>query len=201
MYEELQKQLHDQYAKTNDAIFGSLIAFLLGMIGSLCSYGYVFIYSGNSKVDALVVLCSDSGIFRPEALTLMTVVTLFTLSTIVTVFMTQGFAQRKQQFIIYKIREFNGGDQWKTILPKGYCPYGKKGLDIFQGFYGLFTKISIPIYVIIWASSLVRLKSLEANELCLFYDIVAGVAILIMPVYTYIKKNNNYKKICREYGY
>lgn len=201
MYKELQKQLHDQYAKTNDAILGSLITFLLGLIGSLCSYGYVFVYSGNSKADTLIILGSDSGVFRPEALTLMTIVALFTVSTVVTVFLVQGFAQRKQQFIIHKIRENNGGELWATILPTGYYPFGKKGLEIFQGFYGLFVKVAIPIYIVIWASSLVRLKQLQASEVCMFYAIVAGLAILIMPVCTYIKKVNKYNKICKEYGY
>ena len=72
----------------------------------------------------------------------------------------QGIAQRKEQFIIYAIREKYFKDkekedkekdkeEYKNILPDGYQPFDKKGLEVIQGLYGELVKIFFGVAIIL----------------------------------------------------
>ena len=72
--------------------------------------------------------------------------------------MYQGFAQRRDQFIIYAIR-FNYGlkikEKYKNrIFPDNYHPFNKEGIEIYQGLFGEFIKIFTIIQIIIFISTI-----------------------------------------------
>lgn len=182
MIQEMELQLHEQYAINNNSNLSSIIALLVSMLISLGAYGYVFLYSSNqwSGLGDLVKQEGNGPIFSLTALLLTMTAVSIVIFVMIYLCVYQGVAQRCEQFITDAIRRkykmFEDGNQ--CVLPKGYSPYGKKCLEVVQGLYGELVKILIVVEILIVLSSLWKFYYSQ-NCLC---DCDGQCTLVLIPV-------------------
>lgn len=154
MQQEMLLQLHEQYAVNNNAKLESAVTLIVGLLAVIGAYGYVFLNINEVSYKPCI---------KPEFNLLDLVITamaaIIVLAIMKHICMYQGFAQRRDQFIIYAIR-FNYGlkikEKYKNrIFPDNYHPYNKEGIEIYQGLFGEFIKIFTVIQIIVFVSTFI----------------------------------------------
>lgn len=153
MQEQMLLQLHEQYAVNNNAKLSSAVTLIVGLLAVIGAYGYVFLHINEVSYKPCI---------KPEFNLLDLVITamaaIIVLAIMKHICMYQGFAQRRDQFIIYAIRYNNGLKIEKNdkdrIFPDNYHPFNKEGIEIYQGLFGEFIKIFTLIQIIIFVSTI-----------------------------------------------
>lgn len=205
---DIEKQLHEQYAINNNSNLSSVITLLVAMFAVFGAYGYVYLHS-NSEFDYSDIWCLyKNGSYTLTALVLTALVTIIILGIMFHICLYQGVNQRLEQFVTFAIRYklyFNkklgeNNDNIEELLnkieifPKNYHPFNKKCFEIVQGLFGEFLKIILIISFIILASLFLKFKY---NAWCYFIisSVILGVLYFI-DCHCVLKK---YKK--REWEY
>lgn len=137
---ELEKQLHEQYAVNNNSNAGTLVSLIGALLVVMTGYGYVLYQYRTSQ-------CDDIAIVNLSAIIAMAVMMLLYCISV-----SLGANQRMEQFITFGIRAKyyqNQIEQYKSIFPKGYMPFGKKYCDFVQGIYNIWSKVMIVTIVAI----------------------------------------------------
>lgn len=154
MQEQIEMQLHEQYAKNNNANVSSIVTLFVTMLASVGAYGYVFLHSENladfeNEID--LIMQYNSGKFSFVVLLVVAIAAIVVLMMIAYICVSLGCRQRKEQFIIYAIRrKYYYGDMRDTkIYPNRYDPFGKRGLKMVQSPYDYFIRcIMVAIFLI-----------------------------------------------------
>ena len=142
--EQLELQLHQQYAENNNAYFSSIVVLLAAILSTLGAFGYVYIRTRLlfSSDFGLMYACNQ---YTLEAMLLIAMASLIVLLICYIVCCYQGVAQRKEQFMIDSIRRKYYGKKFPEesdkVFYSKYKPYNKKDEDIVQGLYGLLCTI------------------------------------------------------------
>ena len=186
----LLSQLHEQYASNNNANLSSFVTLLVSMVGVFGIFAYVFVRSSlKFSNDFQSLYDSGSELYTMDVLILSAMVSIIVLGIIKYICLYQGFHQRYEQFITYAIREKYFGKEnceKSDIFPEGYTPFGKQGLDIAQGLFGEFAKISDLLFsVILLAVFLKLLCSLDVGN-CQFWMLL-WILVLITVICFYIQ--------------
>lgn len=205
-------QLHEQYAINNNANLGSMVTLMAAVIAIIGGYGYVFLhldmYIGDEQL-----LCMHPE-FSLVSLILTATATTIVLAILKYICMYQGFAQRKEQFIIYAIRyKYNLGIGKSTtserIFPNTYYPFYKEGIKIYQGLFGEFIKIFTAIQFLIILSVIISI-SLNIVHNCgngvdhhlLIATIIFFVTLVLCIIFSKNKQKNDkevYDNYCKDY--
>jgi hypothetical protein len=213
MEQELEKQLHEQYAINNNANLSSVIALLVSLFAAIGAYGYVFIHTSNYPKCC----CSYGTVYDLSQLLFAAIAALVVLGIMLYVCIYQGFAQRYEQFITHAIRckyhsQFMQQDDKQTqpfmIFPKGYHPYGKKRCNAIQGLYGVFAKI---ISLVIFLLSIATIYQIITY--CISWDqffaeygilsiafIITAVIIFVFCLKLYFDKQEKYHDLEVDYA-
>lgn len=222
MQQQLELQLHEQYAINNNANLSSMIAILVGVVAVFGVYGYVYIHTINefSPDFSTLVLpeksSNESETYYLDVVVLMVMVLCIILSILKHICIEKGYGQRKEQFIVYAIRykyyQQHPNEMKNRIYPSGYHPFGKKGDDIPQGLFGEMIQIFDYIGLFVFCSLLVRLvlNISSCGRFCSSYlstiGIIEFIALTIVVGVLWrwnkkcIKKNNKrYKDLQEEY--
>ena len=209
MVEELEKQLHEQYAINNNANLSSIIALMVGLFTAIGAYGHVFIHTeANSCVQTYTIsqfMFTAFGCF--VVLAIMLYICIY-----------QGFAQRYEQFITYAIRYRYYTEKSKKakntkkesknkllfeIFPDTYHPFNKKGLKRIQGLYGEFVVIiSALIFLLIFTTIYrycVSSKSIQSFDLEYLFIVIASVIIAYL-IQMYDNRIKKYEELQKEYA-
>ena len=127
MQQELELQLHEQYAINNNATLLSMLTLFCTMLAVLWGYGYVLFNSSN-KCESFYLL-RDEGMFTLNALVLATCATTIVLIAISWICIKTGYRGRLDQFIIHAIRlKYYGSESnLYKILPNNYNPLKNEG--------------------------------------------------------------------------
>lgn len=211
MREELELQLHEQYAVNNNANLGSIISLVVGVIAVLWAFGYVYLYSSLDKAASLGSLVSSGEKYSLDALIMTADAAIFVLAILFLICLNRGAYQRKEQFIIHTIRwqyfqEFNKGKDLEQpkklakIFPKGYNPYGKNKCDFVQDVFWLMMVTFVVLTVII----LVLTTSKIANQVDRTIGLIIISVILVMLLafccwQKWQKAFEKYKELEKEY--
>jgi len=213
MQQQLELQLHEQYAINNNANLSSMIAILVSVVAAFGVYGYVYIHSENifSPDFSTLILpkksCSGSETYYLDVVVLMVMVLCVILSILKYICIMKGYGQRKEQFIIYAIRykyyHQHPNEMKPRIYPPKYHPFGKEGADIPQGLFGGMIRIFDFIWLIIFCSLLVKLglNISSCGGFCSSYPSTTGIfelvclAIVTIPCFVSNCKYEK-KKIC-----
>ena len=147
MQQQMELQLHQQYAENNNASLSSIIALFAGLLTAIGAYGYVYLHSANYFEP--VLLPTESVCYSLTQLSYALIAAIFVIDIMICLCIIQGTAQRNEQFIIYGIRRKAYGDSIPSFFPRNYVPYGKRGLRIVQGLYGEIVKISCLTQIVI----------------------------------------------------
>lgn len=180
MQEQIEMQLHEQYAKDNNANVSSVMALFVTMLASVGAYGYVFLYSenlANFEYEFDLTTLYDSGQFSFVALLLVAIAAIVVLIMIAYICVSLGCRQRKEQFIIYAIRrKYYYGDMRDTkIYPNRYDPFEKRGLKMVQSPYDYFIRCIMVAICLIALSLLFRIMAFYPQLMLWF--MLSGVLI------------------------
>ena len=129
---EMLMQLHEQYAINNNANLGSMVTLLAALIAIIGGYGYVFLHLDIANTSNVQFLCLHPD-FSFVSLILIATATMVVLVILKYICMYQGFAQRKEQFIIYAIRykyelSISKANANERIFPINMPPFIKRVL-------------------------------------------------------------------------
>ena len=182
MQEEMELQLHQQYAENNNAYFGSIVAFIGVLLGVIAAYGYVYIRTSLyfSKDFGSMVDCFDN--YTMDALILTSIAAMLVVLICHHICVERGVAQRKEQFIIDSIRRHYYGDTLnkdRKWLPNTYHPYEKESGEIIQGLYNLFRRILYWTNWIIFITVMLKVGA-SFNNHCLQFMLVLCFLILAL---------------------
>lgn len=188
MQQQMELQLHEQYAINNNANLNSIIILIVGLFAALGSYGYVFLHSANYFED--VINLNDSIKYSLTQLTYALIGAAFVIEMMIYICMYQGVAQRCEQFIIYAIRcNYGKKDFIENIFPSGYNPFNKKRLEIVQGLYGELIKIGIGALILIILSYCYKIfmniyicKEYGANCQAIILVVISTILIIIISI-------------------
>ena len=204
---EIESQLHEQYATNNNNNLGAVVSLMVGLFVVIGFYGNVFI--GSSYFFEKAGDCS----YRLSDLCIAAACAYIALGIMAYICIYQGMHQRHEQFIVWAIRNKFYGDSYNNpkIFSDDYVPFGKNGFRIIQGLYGEFVKIISLVTGCITIS-------LVANIACNIYKLhnngwsFQGVIMCAIPLAAYIliyficvkrfrKGEIKYRKLSNEYGH
>lgn len=210
---DIEKQLHEQYAINNNSNLTSVVNLLVAMFAVLGAYGYVYLHS-NGKLSTDYTLINN-GFYTIVAFLLTAFVTMLILGIMYWICAYQGKSQRKEQFITFAIRykiyknrvtplkdENNVEDylneEYKNIFPEEYHPFNKDGIRIVQGLYGEFLKIIRVIIIVLFVSLLPKVYFSELCccwklIMCIFF-LVCSLCFLLFNTADYVEREDYYKK-------
>lgn len=214
MEQELEKQLHEQYATNNNAYLNSIIVLFVGLLAAIGAYGYVFIHT---YADCLSTKCFCAASYNLTQLLYVTIASIIVLSIMLYICIYQGFAQRYEQFITHAIRckyhsqfkqQDNNSNKPIKIFPDTYHPFGKKRTDAIQGLYGVFAKIISVVIVLLIAATLSKIVTYEilwrqSLTECEVLCIILAIVIVGSFMYChklYCEKKERYHELENEYA-
>lgn len=199
--DELQKQLHEQYAINNNDRMASMITLFVSLIVVLGAYGYMYIHTQLNFAENLGKLSIGTGygwdMYTIDVLLLVAIVCQFVLWMLQHLCIYQGSYQRYEQFIVGRIRYKAG---LKDIFYDGYSFKNKNYWNFIQGIYGeLLPALQIVFWGIVIAT-IIKLYDDGLNWtrygicLYLFFLIESFLVCLNLEFYK-IKRFKKYKKI------
>lgn len=158
MQQELESQLHEQYAINNNSNLSSIITLFVTMLAVLGAYGHIFIHS--SYVFGFDIMFKSSN-YTLDALLIVAMASLIIITIMKHICLYQGFHQRYEQFVTYAIRFKYYKQKPENIRPRlfpdNYSPFYKNDKDIPQGLYGEFFSFLCWINLFICFSILAKL--------------------------------------------
>lgn len=157
MQQEMELQLHEQYAINNNANLSSVITLLAALFAVFCAYGWVYVNKVCLLAHVFAAVC-------------------FVLSLMYCICLCVGVGQRRDQFIIDAIRKKYNSDKIKKcrskdgviyaslengLFPMGYTPFAKTTWNTIPGVFGVVTKAIVAAFVLL--SIVTALKILNAS--------------------------------------
>lgn len=214
MVENLEKQLHEQYAINNNSNLSSALTLLCTLLAVIGVYGYVLIYS-DLKWATDIGRLELEGHYAIDVLLYTTIAAYYIVFVLYYICAFLGAGQRREQFIIDSIRrkafpkrKDGSGEpvlEDFDIFPENYHPYGKTKTEFIQGLYGEFMHFLVMLSVIITVMTAVKvghatfgndshwvlLTATAAACILLFVSFRAIVNVLYEK---YVKANNTFLK-------
>lgn len=184
--EELEKQLHEQYAINNNAHLSSVVSLMVAMLAVFYAFGYMFLHSSVTFSDAYEFVDGCNNIYTLDAFIVTAIATNVVLGVMITICIYQGFVGRYEQFIMHTIRlkyDMVDAKKGESIFPSYYHPFFKQGMDIPQGLFGLFVKIFIALTVFI---QLIVVVKLGQNILLHHNNGIDNIGVLYVVLYVIV---------------
>ena len=204
--EPIYTSLHNSFSDSFGSIFNSTIILLTTSLGVLYGYAYVFIHSCIDINDSFFVIKSDTQ-YSLNCLGITTLFTELVLCGIVMIFMYQGVATRREQFVIYAIRQYSKPKLKDKILID-YHPFGKKrkdrleGFDIMTGLYGVLSTILISIMGVVFLCTFILIILYEKK--CGFFPLlcvlITFLVLMVIICVFWNKQKDKYNDCCEKYN-
>ncbi len=171
MQQELELQLHEQYAINNNATLSSMLTLFCTMLAVLWGYGYVLI-NLSDKEEIFYLVCKHSI----NDLVLTTWAATIVLTAISWICIKTGYKGRMEQFIIHAIRlkYYGNKENMDKILPNNYNPL-KKGKCLIR-------PIQSPYDTFLYIISIVTLLI----NICTCCKTPNSVWLLVIPLFACI---------------
>lgn len=203
MKQQMELQLHEQYAQNNNSYFGSIVVLISALLAALGAYGYVFINTSDKLAENWnEYFDNNTGLYSLDVLLLAGLIATFVLALCFHICIYQGTAQRKEQFIIDFIRRKEYGvekfDKDFEPFPKDYSPYGKKWNTFVQGLYWEFVKyIVIAEIILITSLGFHICGSITIDSITLFrcFIVLVLVFLVVRAMCVYCSKKTQYHEI------
>ena len=203
---EIERQLHEQYAENNHSYMGHIITLIVGLFGVIGFYGYVFVNSSHffEKVNDYDYTLGD--------LCFVAICAYVVLGIIAYICIYQGMHQRHEQFIVWAIRQNFYGENYNIpkIFSDDYIPFKEGGLAIIQGLYGEFVKVISLVAFCVTISLIAKVGyniyalnnygevSYCGVAICLI-TFIAHVTVYFFCVKRFKRGEEKYRKLINEY--
>lgn len=208
MQQDMELQLHEQYAVNNNAYVSSTLTLIVGVIAVLAAFGHVYLHSSQDTATSLGTLVQYDS-FTIEALLLTADAAIIVLAILFLFCLDRGAYQRKEQFIIYAMRckyfsELKGdeaaGKKIKKIFPKSYTPFGKKSKFV-QGVFGFMIWVFAILAVIIVVMTGAKiLNHFSLTNILISLSAVCVTATAFYCWYKWKKEFKKYQELEEEYA-
>ena len=207
MKQEMELQLHEQYAQNNNSYFSSIVVLITSLLAVLGVYGYVFVRTSDMFAETWSELyCSSTETYSLDALIYTALVATFVLVLCFHICAYQGTAQRKEQFIIDYIRRVNYSKKdFETDFapfPKKYSPYGKKWNQFIQGLYWEVIKYIIIAEFVLCLSLIMHIWDritfvcpASMMDLLRCFALIGVIVLIVFAIYVYFDQKDKYHKI------
>lgn len=220
MQQEMELQLHEQYAINNNANLSSAITIIVTLLAVFYAYGYVFLNSCPSFCWKGCWINKEG--YSAIAFFFVTLAVFFVLSVLSYICIKQGVKQRYDQFIIYAIRRKYYTnckyDLYKEVYddPQYYSPFNKlskckchstrnnckstvrDGLRLVQGQFGEFVKIFTASSLIIMFLSIMKFILLDQSRVsCVFLSLIVFIVFCTDLLFKCIVLKNEMNKYLR----
>lgn len=188
MQQQLELQLHEQYATNNNATLTSMLTLFVTMLAVLAGYGCVFLNSQAECEPASLLKVGD--LYTIPALLLTTSASTLVLAAIAYICIETDYKGRMEQFITYEIRRKYYGTEnaLLEIFPKGYTPFknDRSWLTPIQYPYDTFFHITTIAVIIINLAAIVRVLCCACNCGCCCCAMVPLIYIQSLTVLAFI---------------
>lgn len=203
----VEQQIHQEFVENYNSISSYVLAFVSSLIVCFCGYGFCL----NSFINGTPGFkCCLSLLLLSYIVCMGVCVAAIYLSV------RQGWAMRRDQFIVHAIRlknlgvgAFQGDSKW---FPEGYHPFGKsktgRKSDILIGTFQYIFQISVVVAAILSILTIVFLamktRSVEECKSLLYLIVSILVVIYFFVYFTYITRKwlkttlIKYKKLEKE---
>jgi hypothetical protein len=195
--EELENQLHQQYAENDNSRSGVFTSFIIGIVALFGVYGYVFVNTSETKRD-----CWN---FDVQEFLLMSFVTMGILFFLAILALYLGYALRRDQFVVNRIREkrYKKETKMKKIFGESYKPSGKCPCDFLPDYYNLFYMLFFFSEIFIHITTIIKICDIKNDDVIQFckYQHILYLVILLHILFislTLIFRRcyyNKYKKL------
>jgi len=200
---EIERQLHEQYAVNNNSYLGHIVSLVGGLFAVLGLYGNVFIKSNLlfEKADGYEYTMGDlfiAAAFAYIALGIMAYLCIYL-----------GMHQRHEHFVVWAIRKkFYGKDyvDKPKIYYEDYIPFVKKPFAIIKELYGEFVKIISLVTLCILVSLIIKVGlSIHNNGFCCevaeYYSvpIVVHIIAYFICLFRFWRGKEKYRRLAEEY--
>ena len=103
MQQEMELQLHQQYAENNNANLGSIVTLIVALLAVFAGYGYVYLHS-TLEFSCEFKEMYDGTHFTLDAVLLTATAAYVVLGIMYYICVSQGMKQRMEQFVTFAIR-------------------------------------------------------------------------------------------------
>jgi len=170
----LENQLHEQYALNDNNRNSVFMSFIVGIIALFGFYGFVFVNTNKRGFNS--EYSYESWNFNIDVFLLMSFVTIGILFFLTILAIYLGYALRRDQFIIYNIRQKrykNGTEETKVkikeIFGEIYSPYNKDCSSFLPDFYNLFYWLFYISEIFIFITAILKICDF-VNTQCSFLN-------------------------------
>lgn len=210
MQQELESQLHEQYAINNNSNLSSIITLFAALIAVFGGYGYIFIHSSlHFDFGKMYSKCTE--LYSMDALVFAAMASFIVIAFMKHICLYQGYHQRFEQFVTYSIRHKYYHQQPEKLdhrlFPSNYTPFksiedlrkhlqfGEHGLC--QGLFGEFIKIFWGMEIIIGSTLLFKLfcnvyENYDSSFIFQKASLCAGLELYFLLIVILICYGNNY---------
>ncbi len=195
MQQQLELQLHAEYASNNNAHLASVIALFATLMAVVGTYFYVYAKTIDFDVHANAKLLQTGNFFSYDHLMVATIASVSVLFLMGYVCVAMGFKQRKEQFIIYHIRKkYFTRESLAETFPSDYHPFGKAKGEFLQGLFGASLT---PIFCVTVAVTL--LTVLKGSFYSMWITVAVSGFLMCVLGYYLDRKYIDYKALEEAY--
>jgi uncharacterized protein with PQ loop repeat len=202
--EELENQLHRQYAENDNSRSGVFTSFIIGIVALFGFYGYVFVSTNNQK----------RWNFDMQEFLLMSFITIGILFFLAILALNLGYSLRRDHFIVYNIRKKRyswNKIEMKEIFGKLYKPSGKGFWEFIIDFYNLFYWLFFFFVIFIHITTIMKICEIKKAgiSLCeyeytlypvILFHILFIILTLVFRLRCYCKYSRDIKKTRKRKG-
>ena len=192
--EELENQLHKQYAENENSRGKLLITFIIGIIALFGFYGYVFAKTG--KQEYCIIGFTEFS--------LMAFITSGMLCFLAILTLYLGYSLRRDQIIVCNIRNkrYTNNENYKCVFDNIYKAEGKCRRCFLPDFHNLFYWLFVFSQIFVLITTILKYYILEKTNIypicyetyyCIFLGIVIFLQIICIFI-TFCKRFNYFKK-------
>ena len=208
MRQQLELQLHEQYAVNNNSNLSNFMALLVTFVGIIGFYGYVLIHMNFEILHAIEALDENSKVcammkysgFYIQDLMFVSVASFFIILILYSVSVYIGTKQRREQIQINKIREkayFGKIDE--KIFPQYYRNADQKNFcDFVQGPSDMFARwlvvTFLGIFFITYCKVCNYYHDVHIHNTCHCIFITSFVVFIVIMLSIRYYHFNKYKK-------
>lgn len=224
MQEEMELQLHEQYAINNNSNLSSVVSLIVAMIAVFYGYGYIFLHTTNFFSNGLNFMCCSKDMYTLDALIITAIAVFIVTGILRRICLTQGYTQRFEQFITFALRciyyDENINKMKKRVFPSSYHPFKIKPCcrekfesclesncmkkdclrpyienNIAQGLFGEFAIILCWVDVVVIFSLIVRIIINLAHSTAICFNGTGCLEIYIfLMVWIFVWCENSSKR-------
>jgi hypothetical protein len=154
--EELENQLHRQYAENENSRAGIFTSFIIGIVALFGFYGYVFVNTEENNRG-----CWN---FNMQEFLLMSFIVIGILFFLATLALYLGYSLRRDHLVVYNIRmkRYNFDEKkMGEIFGESYIPSKKCCSDFILDFYNLFYWLFFCSEIFIHITTIIKICNIK----------------------------------------